>query len=287
MADEHGSRSRQAQAPPPPAFYIIPVARISSRDLLVRKGGSLRRKELGVYCYLLRHPSQGTILIDTGYPALTASDPSRYPGFPASMLMKITMARGDEVSGKIQRIGIRPEDVSMVLFTHLHVDHMGDTQAFSSARILVHSKEWDTAFKKGRRHGFRPDFLAPIVPETFDFPARPAYGPFETSIDVLGDGSIVAVPTPGHTAGHVSYMVQAGEKSFFLTGDAAWVEENYTVPSRKGLFAHLLVEEDRGAQRDSLARVHSLYKSRPDVCFLSGHDGRLLNDPRLAPHIVR
>ncbi len=268
------------------SFHIIPVARIASREILVRRRGSFRRKELAVYCYLVRHPSKGNVLIDTGYPALTAIDPTRYPGFPASSLMKISMQQGDEVSTKIQKLGIQPKDIATVLCTHLHVDHMGDIKAFSSSKILVHAQEWDAAHRKGRRHGFRPDYLTSIVPETFVFDPSTPFGPFESSRDILGDGTIIAVPTPGHTPGHVSYLVDTGDRSFFITGDAAWVEENYRTPCRKGLLAHFLVEHNRTAQRDSLERIHTLYTNRKDIYFLAGHDSRILSHAHLAPYLV-
>jgi glyoxylase-like metal-dependent hydrolase (beta-lactamase superfamily II) len=201
--------------------------------------------------------------------------------------MNITMKREDHIAAKIRALGVRPDNVALVLFTHLHNDHMGDIREFSSSRILIHTREWESALKKGRSHGFRPDYLSSLAPETFELPASAPYGPFDSSLDVLEDGTIIAVPTPGHTAGHVSYFVHTGEESFFLTGDTAWVEENYVLPARKGLLAHMLLEADRKAQKDSLARIHYLYTIQRDLIFISGHDGKVIEDPRLRRFVVQ
>jgi hypothetical protein len=76
------------------------------------------------------------------------------------------------------------------------------------------------------------------------------------------------------------------KQSFFLTGDVAWVEENYSHPARKGWLALMLVEADRDAQRDSLDRTHTLYQTRKDLIVVSGHDGRMLEDQRLRQYVV-
>jgi len=285
-----GQKSREETTPPGKAdsivFSILPVARIESREFLVRKGGGLRKRSLAVYCFLIQHPEKGNILIDLGYPEITAEKPGEFPGFPVSWLMDIQMKREDHVAEKIKKAGIRPEDVNLILFTHLHNDHMGDIRLFRSSRILVHAVEWKEAMERGRRHGFRPDYLETVSPLTFHFPEASPYGPFDRSLDILGDGSIVAVPTPGHTIGHVSYFINTEDQRFFLTGDTAWVEENVQGPARKGWLAHMFVEADRKAQKDSLHRIHKLYQDRKDLLIIPGHDARILNDERFKPYIL-
>jgi len=265
---------------------IIPVARIAAWDFLARKGGGLKRRELAAYVYLVRHPVHGNILIDLGYPEMTAENPAAYPGFPAHVVMNIRMNREDHIAEKIGRLGLRPEDIQLILFTHLHVDHMGDIRVFPASRMRVHRTEWEAALQGSRTHGYRADYLHGLSPETFEFPEGTPYGPFDRSLDVLGDGSVIAVPTPGHTVGHVSYFVHTGDRIFFLTGDAAWVEENYREPARKGWFAHHFVEADRRAQQDTLRKIHTLYRERPDVLMVPGHDGGVLTDESLKPYVL-
>src|SRR5439155_1313058 len=77
-----------------------------------------------------------------------------------------------------------------------------------------------------------PQHLARARVEKLTFPG-PAYEGFDKSQDVLGDGSIVAVPTPGHTSGATSYFVNSGDgHRWFFVGDAAWVKEGFAAPAR-------------------------------------------------------
>ncbi len=268
------------------AFRILPVARIQAREFFVRKGGGLWKRSLAAYSFLIQHPEKGNVLIDLGYPEVSAEKPGAYPGFPVSWLMDIQMEREDHVAEKIQKAGIGPDDVNLILFTHLHNDHMGDIRLFKSSRILVHKKEWEAAMEQGRRHGFRPDYLEALTPALFEFPETSPYGPFDRSLDIFGDGSIIAVPTPGHTKGHVSYFINTGIRRFFLTGDTAWVEDNFQRPARKGWLTHMVVEDDRKAQRDSLNRIHELYREQKDLVIIPGHDARTAEDERLKPYLL-
>jgi glyoxylase-like metal-dependent hydrolase (beta-lactamase superfamily II) len=73
---------------------------------------------------------------------------------------------------------------------------------------------------------------------TFDGPA--VWG-FPASHDVLGDGSIVAVPLPGHTPGSAGYVVSSGDGARWLfVGDAVWAREGIERPAAKGVFARAL-----------------------------------------------
>ena len=53
-----------------------------------------------------------------------------------------------------------------------------------------------------------------------DFDEAHALPPFERVLDLLGDGSIWAISTPGHSPNHVSYLVNAQSGPVLITGDA-------------------------------------------------------------------
>jgi glyoxylase-like metal-dependent hydrolase (beta-lactamase superfamily II) len=52
-------------------------------------------------------------------------------------------------------------------------------------------------------------------------PAGPALGPFPASEDLLGDGTCIVVPTPGHTPGHLAMLVRGDGRTWLLAGDLA------------------------------------------------------------------
>jgi glyoxylase-like metal-dependent hydrolase (beta-lactamase superfamily II) len=126
---------------------------------------------------------------------------------------------------ELQALGVRPEDVDIVFFTHLHPDHVGynlsqrgpnSKAMFSRARYVVHQADWEA-------------FDSREVQELFPFSFwEETLGPLANLgvLDFLSGESaltneITAIPTPGHTPGHMSLLVNsAGERAVIL-GDVA------------------------------------------------------------------
>jgi glyoxylase-like metal-dependent hydrolase (beta-lactamase superfamily II) len=82
--------------------------------------------------------------------------------------------------------------------------------------------------------------------------------------DVFGDGSVVCLPTPGHTAGHQSLRVRTDEREIVLTGDACYFRETLET-SRLPLFGF-----DRDQQLASLELLRRLEADGAHLHF--GHD---------------
>jgi glyoxylase-like metal-dependent hydrolase (beta-lactamase superfamily II) len=181
-------------------------------------------------CYLLRSQGQ-IILVDTGIGSAATN-----PG------MVSTLAGG--VDGRLmvelQAAGLRPEDVDTVFFTHLHPDHVGwnllrgDTSpraTFPRARHVMHQADWE-AFKR------------PEVQASFPFQYwEETLGPLETLglLDLItGErpltGEITAIPTPGHTPGHMSLAIVSGGQRALILGDVAIHPAQVTEPDWAVIF---------------------------------------------------
>jgi glyoxylase-like metal-dependent hydrolase (beta-lactamase superfamily II) len=123
---------------------------------------------------------------------------------------------GGQLLGHLRAEGLSPADVDFVLFTHMHRDHVGWTSdgagalTFPQARHLVEEKEW--TYWRSRADSVGPD------PETVLRPLTPAIGFFTAKPPVPG---IRALPTPGHTPGHTSFLITdpATDEELLILGD--------------------------------------------------------------------
>jgi len=163
--------------------------------------------------FLMR--SQGrTILVDTGMGS-SATNPGAVEMF--------TGGQDGHLIEELQSVGVRPEDIDTVFFTHLHPDHVGwnltqgdgDARAtFPQARYVTHEADWN-AFKR------------PEVQANFPFPFwQETLGPLEALgvLDLLSGeqaltGEITAIPTPGHTPGSMSLSIASGRERALIIGD--------------------------------------------------------------------
>jgi N-acyl homoserine lactone hydrolase len=117
---------------------------------------------------------------------------------------------------QLQKHGIKPEEITLVINTHLHFDHCGNNALFSNAKFYVQAEEL--------RYAYAPDrFQKAAYLRKF----------FDASLDyVLVRGkhqltdNIILVPTPGHSIGHQSVLIKGARKNYVYCGDAAPLREN-------------------------------------------------------------
>jgi N-acyl homoserine lactone hydrolase len=173
------------------------------------------------------------------------------------------------VPAQLRARGIEPADLAFVLMTHLHYDHASGVSQFPGATFVVDAQEWDAFAKGGLLQGYRHALAEhPVHWRTVDVVADGTpHGPFDHALDLLGDGSIRMLATPGHTDGHRSLLVRtAGEGEVLLTGDAAYTRR--TIERR---WVPLFVEDVAEYLR-SLEALAAWAEQHPGAAVLCGHD---------------
>jgi len=123
----------------------------------------------------------------------------------------------EEIGPRLREIGISAADVRWVVLTHLHTDHAGGLYHFPHSEILLARAEYGVARGLlGRARGYLPHRWPEwFAPRLVDF-GDEAVGQFPGSHRITRDGDVQLVPTPGHSAGHLSVIVKDGEDVFFL-----------------------------------------------------------------------
>jgi glyoxylase-like metal-dependent hydrolase (beta-lactamase superfamily II) len=166
-------------------------------------------------------------------------------------------------------LGLAPDDVTHVVNSHLHFDHCGCNALFTRAEIIIQAAEM-RATRAARDADRRPDR---------DWEGPLNYRLLEGEHDLFGDGKLVVVPTPGHTAGHQSLRVEAGSgMRLCLTGDACYTQEHLErdlLPSTGAVF-------NAGDMRHSLGLLRRM-RDREGLALVYGHDAAQLRELRAAP----
>ena len=166
---------------------------------------------------------------------------------------------------QLARLGLQPRDFDRVLLTHLHGDHVGALPAFDARRVWVSRAEWAPVahFPGSLMRPLKAPVGRGFAPRVFDFDGPGVFG-FPGSWPVTPDGSIVALPTPGHSAGHTSFLVRRSEGDVLLAGDVTYDLPALHEQRNQGFIDN--VEK----HHDTLPRVLSLV--RTGVAYLPSHD---------------
>ena len=221
---------------------------------------------LPIYAWAVE-TDEGVIVVDTGETART-SEPGYFPRWHPyyRMAVQFDVTPDQEIGPQLLRLGIRPDDVRTVILTHLHTDHAGGLHQFPRSEILVSDEEVRLAKGfAGRLRGYLPNRWPDwFKPRSIAFAPEP-FGPFDRSHRVTSDGSVVIVPTPGHTPGHVSVIVTAGEVCYFLAGDATYTQRALVEGQVDG------VSPSEAVSLRTMQTILRLAQERPTV-YLPAHD---------------
>jgi glyoxylase-like metal-dependent hydrolase (beta-lactamase superfamily II) len=166
------------------------------------------RVRLNLGSYLIRSGGR-TILVDTGLGPKPADVPD---------------AEWGQLLHDLQANGVRPEEVDMVVMTHLHRDHVGwnltsrdgrYVPTFPNARYWMSATDWEACHQ--------PD----VQPLRFPNAPTCVWPLAELGLVEFMKGEqaltreLTAVPTPGHTPGHMSLLVTSRGERALVLGDAA------------------------------------------------------------------
>jgi N-acyl homoserine lactone hydrolase len=219
---------------------------------------------LPTYAWVIDHP-EGVIVVDTGQGThLLEAGKSLHPYMRWEVAFRIE--RDEEIGPQLRALGIGPRDVKRVVLTHLHADHDGGLAHFPKTQILVSRGELKTASGWiGRARGYLPNrWPSWFNPVPLDL-APEAFGPFVASTRLTRAGDVVAVGTPGHTADHLSVVVEDQETTYFLAGDTSYDERLMRAGRIDGVSAD---DDVAGA---TLLAIRQLARDRPTV-YLPTHD---------------
>lgn len=174
-----------------------------------------------IWVWVIEHP-EGIIVIDTG-----DIEASRYKEFYknetmgtrftlSAMSNKRDISKQDQLDAQLIRLGIRPEQVSKVVLTHLHGDHTDGLKFFPGNEIIVNEAEYRKPYGN----------LATTYPKWFN-PALVSFlkdriDIFDSAYPLTKSEDVLLIPTPGHTYHHASVLLKTDSGHILFAGDTSY-----------------------------------------------------------------
>jgi glyoxylase-like metal-dependent hydrolase (beta-lactamase superfamily II) len=197
-------------------------------------------------------------------------DPAGRVGQRAADLFSFHFRPGEEISARLEAIDRDPTRVDIIVNSHFHFDHVGGNALVPNAVMVVQRREWEA--------GIDPDIAAQRGFNRADFDLGHKVIQIDGEHDLFGDGSVVCLPTYGHTPGHQSLKVRLASGDVVLAADACYFCQTLRerrLPQRV---------YDREAMLVSLEELARCEAAGARIFF--GHDGEFWKTVPQAPTAI-
>lgn len=229
---------------------------------------------LPLQCFLIEH-RDGLVLFDTGIDPAIMTDKGYIKQtigrFLLPRIFRLHVTKTDRIDQVLAGAGFAAGDVRKAVISHLHFDHVGGIAQIPQADLLVSAREWSILSEPHPEYEWmlREHIEIPSAKWrqiTFEPSDDPLFEGFDGIHDIAGDGSMILLPTPGHTRGSMSMLIrQEGWDPILLVGDLTYetaLLEQDIVPGTG----------DREALLASFAKVRRLKERLPGLAIAASHD---------------
>ncbi len=183
--------------------------------------GSLSQKSQGwdkmryhARVFLLEHPEKGLVLIDTGYGKAFLKEIKKGFGFLYNLMLKVIYDPKRSLLQQLKEDGIEKKDLSYLIITHFHPDHIGALSEFSDVPWIYREDVLKKCMRLSSLSAFKNGFFRKLVPAVPQKSICVSEQDFSGSLfgfgsyDVFGDSSLFLIDLPGHSLGQMGVMIK-------------------------------------------------------------------------------
>ena len=213
--------------------HAVQTGSISVKEnFLTRKGpgflsklnillGSAYAGFMPIWVWVIEHP-EGIFVIDTGE-IEESGDKAFYKHETIgtkfnlmAMSSRRKIGKGDELDTQLAKLGIKPDQVSRVVMTHLHGDHTDGLKFFPNNEIIVNEAE------RGKPYGNLPTTYPKWFNPTLVNFSKDRVDLFDVAYPLTRSEDLLMVPTPGHTHHHSSILLKTDKEHILFAGDVSY-----------------------------------------------------------------
>lgn len=215
--------------------------------------------DIPIMAHLISHQKFGDFLLDTGLDRSYYGD--IYGGVEAPLKEEFIQGENENIGCWLKDEG---SELVNIFLSHIHPDHAAGLRDINTGIPVV--------VGKGELENYQPKMYGNFLEDVetvyeIDFTNLNNIYPFGKCADLLGDGSLWAVSTPGHTVGHISFVVNGFPCPTLLTMDAAFIPENIQYGVAPSDYTWNVAKAQK-----SLDQIILFLKMFKEVKIITGHE---------------
>jgi glyoxylase-like metal-dependent hydrolase (beta-lactamase superfamily II) len=186
--------------------------------------GSQYTDYLPIWVWVIEHP-EGLITIDTGDIAESQNidkflaNESGFMRYQMKHACQVKVDPKDELNNQFIKVGLKVENVKLVVLTHLHLDHTDGLKFFPKPEIIIGDYEFthqNNSMPSTYPKWFKPNQVK-YKPDMIEF--------FKQAYPITKNEGILYIPTPGHTHGHSSVLLKTDDFDIIFAGDSSYHQD--------------------------------------------------------------
>lgn len=264
------------------ALHLLRVGSCRHPEWVTMRGGGLRPVTFPALVALIVHPTIGPILYDTGYADRFETATDSFPQRFYRWLTPPHLPLAEQLLTQLAAHGVGAGDVSRVLVSHLHADHVAGLRDLPAARFSALDADVAAGLGRSAWQALRRGVIPSLLPDDFtarldSVDARPvvdlgsAWAPFDRGFDLLGDGSLIGVMLPGHAPAQLGVRLRTrDDEDVLLAADACWSGRALREQRRPARLAGLVFDDWR-RYCSTLAGLGAVASRHPGLTVVPSH----------------
>ncbi|KTD70165.1 Zn-dependent hydrolase GumP [Legionella steelei] len=257
-------------------YQLFEAGHCKHCERMTLKKGRWRQCEYPALCALIKHPTQGYILFDTGYSSRFYTLTQKFPYSIYRRLTPVTLKKS--LKEQLTEKNIRASEIKSIVISHFHADHIGGLNDFPNAQFFCHAEAINDIRDKTGIKALIQGFLPGLLPKDFydrlvvlknEVVLGPNLFPFTTGFDLFNDEQLIAIPLPGHAKGQIGLYFKTSQETF-LVADSCWHQETFKESILPSEFTYL-IHDNKEAYQQTINNLHQLFKNNKEIDIIPSH----------------
>lgn len=229
---------------------------------------------------LIEHYKLGKILYDTGYSNSFYEETKKMPYFLYKLATPVYHKDENSCINQLKNIGLTSKDISYIIISHFHADHISGLKDFIDNTILCSGIGLNDFQSKNSLSGVLKGYIKPLAPKSLNylfpenFLTKTKFGNFDSW---QWEENVFFIDLSGHCKGQLGlFLKNTNLGDVFFVADSVWSSKAFREKIYPSKITSIFVD-DLKKSYDCLSKINQFYIENPNVLIIPSHCNEIVN----------